>query len=181
MLNENPDDIDDNFINGLNDVLQKLNEHSYKKESEMVINESRIEVGVKKLFEDSVVPSYAKNGDAGLDLTINNIKEKTDNLITYGFGVAFEIPVGYVGLVYPRSSIRNKDLLLTNSVGVIDSGYRGEVMASFSLTNDKKRIYEIGERGAQLVIMPYPNIQMVEKNTLNETERGEGGYGSTGL
>ena len=92
-----------------------------------------------------------------------------------------EIPKGYVGLVFPRSSIRNQDLILSNCVGVIDSGYRGELQATFKKTNGLDSLkYKVGERGAQIVILPYPQIRMIESNELSNTERGEGGFGSTG-
>jgi dUTP pyrophosphatase len=92
-----------------------------------------------------------------------------------------EIPFGYVGLIFPRSSVRNQDLILSNCVGVIDSGYRGELQATFKKTNGLDSVrYNVGERGAQIVILPYPQIEMFEKSELSETDRGEGGYGSTG-
>ena len=91
-----------------------------------------------------------------------------------------EIPYGYVGLIFPRSSIRNKDLQLSNSVGVIDAGYRGELMVTFVKTNSREKIYNVGDRGAQILILPYPQILMVEKEELSTSLRGFGGYGSTG-
>ena len=138
-----------------------------------------MKVKVKKLVGNAVIPAYAKRGDAGLDLTATSIEEN-GTTITYGCGLAFEIPQGYVGLVFPRSSNADKDLLLTNSVGVIDSGYRGEVTAVFRKTKSCWRKYEVGERFAQLVIIPYPQIELEEAEELSETERGTGGYGSTG-
>ena len=83
-----------------------------------------------------------------------------------------------MGLVFPRSSIRKYDLFLTNAVGVIDSGYRGELQATFKKTGLHK--YEIGDRIAQIMIIPYPPIEFVEVDELSNTERGEGGFGSTG-
>jgi dUTP pyrophosphatase len=140
-----------------------------------------VPVKVKKLDPNAVIPTYSKDGDAGMDLTITNIKENTTFSISYGFGIAMEIPKGYVGLVFPRSSVRNQDLILSNCVGVIDSGYRGELQATFKKTQGLDSIsYNVGERGAQIVILPYPQIRMVESNELSNTERGEGGFGSTG-
>jgi dUTP pyrophosphatase len=83
-----------------------------------------------------------------------------------------------MGLVFPRSSIRKTDLLLSNSVGVIDAGYRGEIQATFKKTGGA--VYKIGDRGAQLIIIPHPIVEWNEVNELNNTERGEGGFGSTG-
>jgi dUTP pyrophosphatase len=90
-----------------------------------------MQVKIKKLSPDSVIPTYAKSGDAGMDLIATSIIGEEVFQITYGMGIALEIPNGFVGLVFPRSSIRKTDLSLTNSVGVIDSGYRGELQATF--------------------------------------------------
>lgn len=139
-------------------------------------------VKVKKLHKDAVIPSYSKVGDAGMDLTITDIKSNTTFDITYGFGIAMEIPKGFVGLVFPRSSVRNYELSLTNCVGVIDSGYRGEIQATFRKHNGLDSLsYKVGERGAQIMILPYPKIYMTEVPELSDTERGTGGFGSTGV
>ena len=133
---------------------------------------------IKKLHPNAVIPSYAKDGDAGMDLVITDIKGENKYDITYGFGISMEIPEGFMGLVFPRSSIRKTDLVLSNSVGVIDSGYRGEIQATFKKTGLNK--YEIGDRGAQIIIIPHPEIEFEEVAELSNTERGEGGFGSTG-
>lgn len=147
-------------------------------------------VKVKKLHADAVIPAYSRPGDAGLDLTAVSLTYDADGNAVYGTGLAFEIPDGYVGLVFPRSSIASRDIALTNCVGVIDSGYRGEVTAKFKPTlvfdSDElvgrggDRPYAVGERVAQLIIMPYPRVTLTEADTLSVTERGAGGYGSTG-
>lgn len=139
-----------------------------------------MKIKIKKLHQDAVVPSYAKDGDAGLDLTATSISRDDYGNICYGTGLAFEIPKGYVGLVFPRSSNSKKDLWLTNSVGVIDSGYRGEVTFKYRAVDFAERIYYVGERVGQLIIMPYPYIEFEEVEELSETERGCGGYGSSG-
>jgi dUTP pyrophosphatase len=177
-------EIDSNFDAELNKVLSLLSNDistlNTQSTSSGTISEV-INVKVKKLDPNAVVPSYSKVGDAGMDLTITNIKENTSFSITYGFGIAMEIPKGYVGLVFPRSSVRNQDLILSNCVGVIDSGYRGELQATFKKTQGLDSIsYNVGERGAQIIILPYPQINMVESNELSETDRGDGGFGSTG-
>lgn len=137
-------------------------------------------VKIKKLYTDAVIPSYAKEGDAGLDLTAVTKDVDSYGNIVYGTGLAFEIPTGYVGLVFPRSSNSKKDLWLTNSVGVIDSGYRGEVTFKYRPVDLEERIYHVGERVGQLIIMPYPHIEFEEVEELSDTERGCGGYGSSG-
>ncbi len=137
-----------------------------------------MKIKIKKLHPKAVIPNYAKIGDAGMDMVITDIKEETEWNISYGFGISMEIPEGFMGLVFPRSSIRKTDLILSNSVGVIDSGYRGEIQATFKKTGGA--VYKVGERGAQIIIIPHPTIEFEEVEELNNTERGEGGFGSTG-
>lgn len=156
-----------------------------------------MQVKIKKLHKDAVVPKYAKQGDAGLDLTAVSKEYDGYGNTVYGVGLAFEIPDGYFGLLVPRSSNAKTDLRLTNSSGILDSGYRGEVMFKFrndnyaSLSEGFKAQfiegsigfsgeYEVGDRVGQLIILPYPQIEFQEVDDLGETERGEGGYGSTG-
>ncbi len=137
-----------------------------------------MKIKIKKLHPKAVIPNYAKIGDAGMDMVITDIKGETEWNISYGFGISMEIPEGFMGLVFPRSSIRKTDLILSNSVGVIDSGYRGEIQATFKKTGGA--VYEVGERGAQIIIIPHPTIEFEEVEELSNTERGEGGFGSTG-
>ena len=138
-----------------------------------------------KLVDTAVTPSYAKPGDAGMDITAIAHKINTEhNFIEYHTGLAFEIPEGYVGLLFPRSSVSKKDLSLANCVGVVDSGYRGEITFRYKFDRDSyfanvKR-YQDGDRVGQLVIMPYPEIELEEVNHLTTSTRGIGGYGSTG-
>ena len=96
-----------------------------------------MEVKFKKTHKDAVTPKYAKHGDAGMDLVAVSVEiDEKDDTISYDTGIAVEIPDGYVGLVFPRSSICKKDLILSNSVGVIDSGYRGSIKAKFKADFD---------------------------------------------
>jgi dUTP pyrophosphatase len=128
-------------------------------------------------------PSYAKEGDAGIDLMAIQIISETDEHVVYDTGFAVEIPIGYVGLIYPRSSIRKKDLIMANSVGVIDSSYRGNIQCTFVRTPvaDIDNIYIVGERICQIVIMPIPVINFIPVKRLSETVRGTSGHGSTGI
>lgn len=135
-------------------------------------------VGIKKLHPDAVIPKYAKPGDAGLDLTAVDIVAD-GAFLTYKTGLAVEIPPWHVGLLFPRSSVYKTGQSLTNCVGVIDSGYRGEIMFKYTLSPYATE-YEIGDRVGQIIIMPYPRIDFEEKDKLTPTERGNGGYGSTG-
>lgn len=159
-----------------------------------------MKVKIKKTHPDAVIPKYAKEGDAGLDLTATSMYFDEYGNICYGTGLAFEIPQGYVGLIFPRSSICKEQLLLSNAVGVIDSGYRGEVSFKFkpsmaldnhqcvktdaekmwSIAVRQNDVYKVGDRIGQMIIMPYPSIEFEEVEELNETDRGDGGYGSTG-
>jgi dUTP pyrophosphatase len=186
---EDDEMLNDNFIQTLNTVLTSLNKDVEQEMMKGVMetpqqvspNIFTVPVKVKKLDPNAVIPTYSKDGDAGMDLTITKEIENTSFSVSYGFGIAMEIPKGYVGLVFPRSSVRNQDLILSNCVGVIDSGYRGELQATFKKTNGLDSLkYKVGERGAQIVILPYPQIRMIESNELSNTERGEGGFGSTG-
>jgi dUTP pyrophosphatase len=140
-----------------------------------------MQVKIKLLTENSVKPKYAKASDAGLDLVATSIISNTTFQVTYGLGIALEIPNGFVGLVFPRSSIRNTELTLSNSVGVIDSGYRGELQATFNKLNGLDSIaYNVGDRVVQLVIIPHPVVQLKIVDELSNSERGEGGFGSSG-
>jgi len=188
-IGSDDDEIDLNFVTELNGLLNKLQEDlgTPLVTEQNIINTQPTMTGggvlvkVKKLDSNAVVPSYSKVGDAGMDLTITKEIENTSFSVSYGFGIAMEIPKGYVGLVFPRSSVRNQDLILSNCVGVIDSGYRGELQATFKKTQGLDSIkYKVGERGAQIIILPYPTIYMTEVPELSNTERGSGGFGSTG-
>ena len=151
-----------------------------------------MEVKIKKLHSDAVVPKYAKDGDAGLDLVAVSKHFDENGCVVYGTGLAFEIPKGHVGLIFPRSSVSKCAISMANCVGVVDSGFRGEVTAKFrpmdsfeyGLTKESRKNfnfwYEVGERVAQLIIIPYPHIDFVEVEELSKTERGTGGYGSSG-
>jgi dUTP pyrophosphatase len=153
-----------------------------------------MQVKIKKLHPNAVIPTYAKEGDAGMDLVATEIIKDTPEQITYGIGLAMEIRDGFVGLVFPRSSIRKTGLQLSNSVGVIDSGYRGELQATFNKIfggegmYDEMKVneiqpndyYKVGDRIAQIIILPYPQIEFQEVEELSDSERGEGGFGSTG-
>jgi dUTP pyrophosphatase len=140
-----------------------------------------MQVKIKKLNPNVVIPTYAKSGDAGMDLVATKIISNTTFDVTYGTDLAMEIPKGFVGLVFPRSSIRKYELILSNSVGVIDSGYRGELQATFKKENGLDSLaYKVGDRIAQIMIIPHPPIEFEEVDELSDTERGDGGFGSTG-
>jgi dUTP pyrophosphatase len=172
-------------------------------------------VRIKKLVPEAVIPSYAKPGDAGMDITATSKHFDEEGNMVFGTGLAFEIPKGYVGLLFPRSSNAKQDLILSNSVGVLDSGYRGEVFfkfkpSAFFADDDESNpgevgkvtetfdytilpygkgqncdeygfgSYGVGDRIGQILILPYPRIEFEEAPILSDTERGDGGYGSSG-
>jgi dUTP pyrophosphatase len=176
-----------------------------------------MKVKIKKLDNAAVIPTYATNGDAGLDMTAVSCQiDQSGLFIEYGTGLAVEIPEGYVGLLFPRSSVSKTTLILANHVGVVDSGYRGEIKFRFkdlgmkgktmepeilkTLQEDRARkqlplltgpvenviwvssetAYQVGDRIGQLVIIPYTQIEFEEVDDLSDSQRGSGGYGSTG-
>lgn len=137
----------------------------------------RLEMKIKKLSPEAKIPVYAKPGDAGMDV-IAVSKLETDKFVEYGTGLAFEIPPGYTMLVFPRSSVSNMDLIMANSVGVIDVGYRGELKLRFRKSGDND--YDVGDRVGQIIVMPFPQIVFEEVDELSVSDRGDGGFGSSG-
>lgn len=156
---------------------------------------SNIKVKIKKLGSLAVIPSYSRFGDAGMDMTATSKYYDDHGNVCYGTQISLEIPLGFVGYIFPRSSNAKKDLILSNSVGVIDSGYRGEVIFKFKpvakieeCSDDSIRVddwyndlesYKIGDRVGQLIIMPIPKIEFIEVDELSNTDRGVGSFGST--
>lgn len=144
-----------------------------------------MELKIKRLSEKATMPTRAYAGDAGLDLTCTEIttcvNEARQLMLVYHTDIAVEIPEGYVGLLFPRSSVWKKSIEFTNCVGVIDAGYRGEVTMTVRPTTDTiPAVYQPGERFAQLVIVPILLLDPVEAEELSESQRGENGLGSTG-
>ena len=140
-----------------------------------------MKIRFKKLSASAVMPTKAHASDAGFDLTCTRYEVTNGELFTYHTDIAVEIPDGHVGLLFHRSPIFKEDLFLSNSVGVIDSGYRGEVMFKFKpIASEVKQHYQVGDRIGQLIIIPYPNVEFVEADELSDSERGEGGCGSSG-
>lgn len=146
-----------------------------------MINTKKMEVRFKKLSPDAVAPEKAHPTDAGFDLVATSVSEDhIRGIVSYGTGLAVEIPEGYAGLLFPRSSVYKVQLQLANSVGVIDSGYRGEIVFKYRVIQPHIRRFSTGERVGQLIILPVPEIAFKQAETLEETDRGEGGFGSTG-
>ena len=142
-----------------------------------------VNVKIKKLVPEAVIPSYSKPGDAGMDLTCTGTVVNDKGQLVCSTGIAMEIPEGYVGLIYPRSSICKTDMILSNSVGVIDSGYRGEIKFVFRYdsSNNSMLWYNKGDRIGQIMIVPHPTIRFQEVTELDQSVRGDGGFGSSGV
>lgn len=139
-----------------------------------------MEIKFKKMAEDVKAPFKANHGDAGYDLYAYAVEWRNDRMqVCYHTGIAVEIPEGYVGLLYMRSSAVHKTCRMANATGVVDSGYRGEITAVFDVINPNG-IYKEGERCCQLVIMPVPEVEYVEVTELSDSQRGTKGYGSSG-
>ena len=134
---------------------------------------------IKKLNKYAKTPTRAHESDAGLDLYAD-WRMKRDGLLVYGTGIAIEIPEGFVGLLCQRSSVYKTDLMLSNAVGIIDAGYRGEIVFKFRPTKSNPKIYEVGDRIGQLVIVRMHQLSPEIVDELPPSDRGTGGYGSTG-
>lgn len=138
----------------------------------------------KKLSETAVAPVKAHDTDAGWDLVASRITSEINEcgqfLLVYHTDLAIEIPDGYFGALVQRSSVARKSISMCNAIGIIHSCDRGEVTAKFRSTTDVvPAMYNLGEKFAQLLILPVPDVQFEEADQLSETDRGEGGYGST--
>ena len=139
----------------------------------------KLQIKFKKLNPNAVIPKQGTAGAAGFDLTAVRL-EATETTLKYDTGIAVEIPPGYVGLVFPRSSVCKTGLSLANSVGVIDQDFRGSISFVFYKPMQCIVPYLPGDRIGQLLIVPIPAVEFMEVDELSETERGAGGYGSTG-
>ena len=143
-------------------------------------NLNNLQIKITKLHPRAELPTYAKEGDAAMDLYAAELMKDNHGNYVYFTGVAIEIPPGFVGLLFPRSSVSKTCLSLANSVGVVDSGYRGEIMLKYRNTGESNPFYKTGDRVGQLMIIPYPKIELIEVEELSITDRGDGGFGSTG-
>ncbi len=141
-------------------------------------------IKIKKLAPGAITPSYGSGAAAGADLYALPDGEVTVNpgeTAVIHTGIAMEIPENYAGFIYARSGLATKEgLAPANKVGVIDSDYRGEIMVALHNHSGEPRTVEPGERIAQIVIAPYERAEFTETDGLTETERGGGGFGSTG-
>jgi dUTP pyrophosphatase len=140
-----------------------------------------MKINFTKLSKDAVTPKRAHDTDAGFDLVAIECDFAPGGMFVCKTGIAVEIPPGFFGAIFPRSSIRNTPLILSNCVGVIDSGYRGEIVFSFRWVNTADGAqYKAGDRIGQLVILPLPEVEFEEVLVLSESKRGTCGFGSTG-
>jgi dUTP pyrophosphatase len=141
-----------------------------------------MQIKMKLLTNSALPPRYSKPGDAGADLFADEeftLFGGQQKLIKTG--IALEIPEGYFGLVRPRSGLATKHGIGINTSGVIDSGYRGEISVNLINHSDYMQTFHVGDRIAQIVILPYVSATFSAVSQLSDSERGEGGYGSTGV
>ena len=140
-----------------------------------------INVRIKKLNEDAIIPTVGSKQAAGYDLyACKSVIIKPNSTEAVELGLSIEIPEGYFGGVFARSGLASKEgLRPANCVGVIDSDYRGEMRVMIHNDSDCERIIEKGQRIAQLVIIPYLSVNLIEVEQLSDTERGNKGFGST--
>lgn len=136
-----------------------------------------MKIKIKKIAENCVLPTRSNPDDAGLDCVATSVNV-TEDFIEYGLGFQVEIPKGYFGALAPRSSITKYDLMVKNSIGIIDSGYRGEVKLRTMPFGEK--VYKAGDRVCQLIILPLPEVEIVEVDELDVENDRLGGFGSTG-
>jgi dUTP pyrophosphatase len=144
-----------------------------------------MQVKIKKVHKDAKLPEYMTDGAGAMDMyavTRNTLQLAVGPIVEYDTGIALEIPEGHIGLLFPRSSITTKtSLFLGNSVGCIDSDYRGSIKFQFRATSlHGVKPYDPGDRIGQLIIVPFPKVQWNEVNELSDSERGTKGFGSSG-
>jgi dUTP pyrophosphatase len=140
-----------------------------------------IPIKIKKLHPDAHIPTYARQNDVGADLVAVGIEKETDEQVIYDLGLALEPPSDTAILLFPRSSISKYDLVLSNSVGVCDPGYRNNYKVVFNKTKGKEsKIYQVGDRVCQMVLVPFITGSFLEVEELSQSDRGLGGHGSTG-
>ena len=140
---------------------------------------------IKKLNNRAIIPTRGSEDAAGYDLYANNEQRlliNSGDTVKVGTGIAMEIPEGYFGAIFARSGLATKQgLRPANCVGGVDSDYRGEPIVALHNDSNKPREIMPNDRIAQLVIMPYLTVDFVESDTLDDTDRGEGGFGSTDI
>ena len=141
-----------------------------------------ISIRFQKLDPAARVPTYGSSSAAGADLyALQGVTVAPGQTVMMHTGIALEIPEGYAGLIYARSGLATKrGLAPANKVGVVDADYRGEIMVSLHNHSGEAQSVEAGERIAQLVITPFLRVEFDESDGLSDTDRGAGGFGSTG-
>lgn len=149
-----------------------------------------MKVNIKKLHADAVIPTYARNGDAGLDLTATKVYFDDYGNFVAETGICIELPKGYAGKLHSRSSISKYDLILANGTGLIDQGYRGQLIFkfkpcaffdAFGKANFIRQpvLYKVGDKVGQLVIEKIEVADLILVDDLSHTDRGTGSFGST--
>lgn len=139
----------------------------------------KLQIKFKKLNSDAVTPHRSSDYAAGYDLTATSSHwDDAKQAWIFGTGIATEIPEGYAGFLFPKSSVRKYGMQLSNCVGVVDSDYRGEIMLTYRPYAPSSGLeYGIGDQVAQLIILPVPEVEYIEVNELSDTVRGNRGHG----
>lgn len=144
-----------------------------------------VKVNLKKLNKNAIVPTRGSVSSAGYDLYAcleSSVEIKPGETVKIPTGLAIEVPEGYVGLIFARSGLSiNKNIAPANKVGVCDSDYRGEYIVALKNGGDSTYVVKNGDRVAQLVVVPFLDVEFKEVENLTETKRGENGFGSTGV
>lgn len=140
-----------------------------------------IEVKIKAIDDNAVMPKFSNDTDAGADLTVTSIEKKGLFKVVYKFGIAIQIPKNTYAALVPRSSIYKTLQVQSNSYGVIDSGYRGELMMVCYRIPLLSKLYKVGERACQLIVRERHKVVFNLANVLTVSKRGKGGFGSTGV
>jgi len=174
---------DDTLSENKKDLIISLIKSSMEMTFSLADNpRERIEVEVQKISEDAILPTYAHDSDAGADIySVEDVTIPPHKTVIIKTGLKVAIPLGYEIQIRPRSGLSYKTpLRIANSIGTIDPSYRGEIGVIMENTGNLTQKISKGDRIAQMIISPVPMIAWKEVSTLDETERGEGGFGSTG-
>jgi dUTP pyrophosphatase len=136
---------------------------------------------VKRLTETAKLPTYAHDGDACFDLYADDVNDNFGGMYLCDTGLSVEVPQGYAMMIYSRSGHGFKNnMRLANCVGVLDSGYRGPIMIKLTCDRQIQYVPKVGDRIAQAMLIPVPTVTFEEVTELGDSERGEGGFGSSG-
>jgi dUTP pyrophosphatase len=145
------------------------------------VDMSNVVLNIKKNSPIATLPKYMQEGDCGMDLVAISCSLDEYGNYVYDTGIAIKVPEGHMGLLMARSSISKYDLVLSNSLGLIDKSYTGSLIFKFKPLKDKPKVYSVGDRIGQLVIAPCATVTLNQVDELEKTARGQNGFGSSGV